>query len=116
MAVFLSFAYQFTAITSEKQLKITEQIVSAISPQVWMDGKIFGITLTGISSMNTYSVLSILGGALYFQFKGLPLSAILDYLYLTSIAIYLPFALWYFNMECHSGSHSPDSIFCANLQ
>jgi len=40
MAVFLSFAYQFTAITGEKQLKITEQIISAIKPQAWMDGKI----------------------------------------------------------------------------
>ncbi|MBE0662906.1 MAG: ABC transporter permease [Bacteroidales bacterium] len=93
MAVFLSFAYQFTAITGEKQLKITEQIVSAISPQVWMDGKILGITLTGISSMITYSFLSIIGGVLFFQFSGLPISAILDYLYFPSIALYLPFAL-----------------------
>lgn len=93
LAVFLSFAYQFTAITGEKQLKITEQIVSAISPQVWMDGKIFGITLTGISSMLTYSVLSIIGGMLFFQFTGMPASGILDYLYLPSILLYLPFAL-----------------------
>lgn len=93
MAVFLSFAYQFTAITGEKQLKITEQIISAISPQVWMDGKIFGITLTGVSSMFTYSLLSIIGGILYFQFTGMPISAILDYLYLPSILLYLPFAL-----------------------
>jgi len=93
MAVFLSFAYQFTAITGEKQLKITEQIVSAISPQVWMDGKIFGITLTGIMSMLTYSLLGITGGVLYFQFSGTPVSTILDYLYLPSIALYLPFAL-----------------------
>ncbi len=93
MAVFLSFAYQFTAITGEKQLKITEQIVSAISPQVWMDGKIFGITLTGISSMITYSVIGITGGMLFFQFTGLPVSSILDYLYFPSILLYFPFAL-----------------------
>jgi ABC-2 type transport system permease protein len=93
MAVFLSFAYQFTAITGEKQLKITEQIVSAISPQIWMDGKILGITLTGLFSMLTYSIISILGGVLFFQFSGLPASVILDYLYLPSIALYLPFAL-----------------------
>lgn len=93
MAVFLSFAYQFTAITGEKQLKITEQIVSAISPQVWMDGKIFGITLTGIMSMLTYSLLGIIGGVLFFQFSGRPVSTILDYLHLPSIALYLPFAL-----------------------
>lgn len=93
MALFLSFAYQFTAITGEKQLKITEQIVSAISPQIWMDGKIFGITLTGISSMFTYSLLGIIGGILFFQFTGLPISTILDYLYLPPILLYLPFAL-----------------------
>lgn len=93
MAVFLSFAYQFTAITGEKQLKITEQIVSAISPQVWMDGKIFGITLTGLSSMFTYSVLGIIGGVLFFQFTGVPVSTILNYLDLPSILLFLPFAL-----------------------
>ncbi len=93
MAVFISFAYQFTAITGEKQLKITEQIVSAISPQVWMDGKIFGITLTGISSMFTYSFLGIIGGILFFQFKGIPISTIGDYLNLPSIILFLPFAL-----------------------
>ncbi|MBS4061695.1 MAG: ABC transporter permease [Bacteroidetes bacterium] len=93
MAVFLSFAYQFTAITGEKQLKITEQIVSAISPQIWMDGKILGITLTGLSSMLTYSLLSIIGGVLYFQFTGLPVTGILNFLHLPSIALYLPFAL-----------------------
>jgi ABC-2 type transport system permease protein len=93
MAVFLSFAYQFTAITGEKQLKITEQIVSAISPQIWMDGKIYGITLIGISSMFTYSLLGIIVGILFFQFTGLPISTILDYLYLPSILLYLPFAL-----------------------
>jgi ABC-2 type transport system permease protein len=93
MAVFISFAYQFTAITGEKQLKITEQIVSAISPQVWMDGKIFGISLTGISSMFTYSFLGIIGGILFFQFKGVPIYTIRDYLNLPSIILFLPFAL-----------------------
>jgi ABC-2 type transport system permease protein len=93
LAVFLSFAYQFTAITGEKQLKITEQIVSAISPQVWMDGKIFGITLTGLSSMLTYSVLGIIGGVLFFQFTGVPVSTITGYLHLPSILLFIPFAL-----------------------
>jgi ABC-2 type transport system permease protein len=93
IAVFLSFAYQFTAITGEKQLKITEQIISAISPQLWMDGKIFGITLTGLSSMLTYSLLSIIGGVLLFQFTGSPISTIFNYLHLPSIILYIPFAL-----------------------
>jgi len=93
LAVFLSFAYQFTAITGEKQLRITEQIVSAISPQVWMDGKILGITLTGISSMITYSLLFIFGGIIYFQFTGASVLTILEYLHFPSIALFIPFAL-----------------------
>jgi ABC-2 type transport system permease protein len=92
LAVFLSFAYQFTAITGKKQLKITEQIVSAIKPQVWMDGKFFGITLTGLSSMITYSILSILGGILFFQFTNVPVSTMLSYLHLSSILIFFVFA------------------------
>jgi ABC-2 type transport system permease protein len=93
LAVFLSFAYQFTAITGEKQLKITEQIVSAIRPRVWMDGKILGITLTGISSMVLWALLGIAGGTLFFQFTGRDASAILEYLDLPSVLLYLPFAI-----------------------
>lgn len=43
--------------------------------------------------MIIYSVLSIIGGIIFFQFSGLPVSSVLDYLYLPSIALYLPFAL-----------------------
>lgn len=93
IAVIISFAYQFTAITGEKQLKVTEQIVSAIKPQVWMDGKILGITLTAISSMIMYSIISILGGLLFFQFTNVPISNILQILHLPSILIFLIFAM-----------------------
>jgi ABC-2 type transport system permease protein len=93
MAVFLSFAYQFTAITGEKQLKITEQIISAIKPQAWMDGKILGITLTGLSSMLTYSIIGTLGGMLFFQFTGGSVSSILQYLHLPSILLFFMFTL-----------------------
>ncbi len=93
MAVFLSFAFQFTAITGEKQLKITEQIVSAIKPQVWMDGKILGITLTGLSSMLIYTMLAILGGVLFFQFTGASAMQITGYLHLPSILLFFVFTL-----------------------
>lgn len=91
MAVFISFAYQFTAITGEKQLRITEQIVSAIKPQVWMDGKILGITLTSLSSMISYVLLSIIGGIVLFIFTDQPVSAIGDYLYPGAMALYFLF-------------------------
>jgi ABC-2 type transport system permease protein len=93
MAVFVSFAYQFTAITGEKQLKITEQIVSAIKPQIWMDGKILGITLTGLSSMITYTIVSILGGMLLFLFTGASVAQIQEYINIKALAIYFPFTI-----------------------
>jgi ABC-2 type transport system permease protein len=43
--------------------------------------------------MLTYSLLSVVGGVLFFQFTGVPVSGILAYLYFPSIALYLPFAL-----------------------
>ena len=93
LGVFLSFAYQFTAITGEKQLRITEQIVSAIKPQVWMDGKILGITLTGLSSMASYTLIGILGGMLYFLFTKQPMAQIMDYLYFPAIILFFVFMI-----------------------
>jgi ABC-2 type transport system permease protein len=59
LGVFLGLAYQFIAITGEKQLRITEVIVSAISPQTWIDGKIIGISLLSLSMLVTYSITSV---------------------------------------------------------
>lgn len=51
MAIFTSMAYLLTGITGEKQLRVTEAVVSAITPQAWIDGKILGIA--------AYSVVSV---------------------------------------------------------
>ncbi len=59
IAVFMGFAYQFTAITGEKTQRITEQIVAAISPQSWMDGKILGITAIGVSYVILYAIMAL---------------------------------------------------------
>jgi ABC-2 type transport system permease protein len=72
MAVFMGFAYQFTAITGEKQQRITEQVISAISPQAWIDGKILGITGIGLTYVIYYAGLGLLGMAALIQFTGAP--------------------------------------------
>jgi ABC-2 type transport system permease protein len=51
IAVFISLANLLTGITGEKQLRVTESVVSAISPQAWIDGKVFGITATALASV-----------------------------------------------------------------
>jgi len=63
MAVFMGFAHQFTAITGEKQQRITEQVISAITPQTWMDGKILGISAVGIVNVMVYAVVGLVAYA-----------------------------------------------------
>lgn len=72
MAVFMGFAYQFTAITAEKQQRITEQVISAISPQTWIDGKILGITGIGLTYVIFYGGLGLLAAFLLVQFTNAP--------------------------------------------
>ncbi len=60
MAAFTCMAYVLTGITGEKQLRVTESVLSAIPPQAWIDGKILGITaysLAGIANMAVGSLL-----------------------------------------------------------
>lgn len=44
MGLFVGFSYVFTAITAEKTQRTTESLLSVISPQQWIDGKIIGLT------------------------------------------------------------------------
>lgn len=48
MSIFISGSYLNIGITGEKQSRMTEVIVSAISPQSWIDGKIVAYTLIGL--------------------------------------------------------------------
>ncbi|MFH0733611.1 MAG: ABC transporter permease [bacterium] len=59
VGIFMGLAYQFVAITGEKQLRITEVIVSAITPQTWIDGKIIGVSLLSFALMITYVFSSL---------------------------------------------------------
>lgn len=59
LGVFVGLAYQFVVITGEKQLRITEVLVSAIRPQTWIDGKIIGISLLSFVSIVNYLISGI---------------------------------------------------------
>lgn len=64
---FIGLGLLFTAITGEKQTRITEVIVAAISAQTWMDGKILGISFFSLVSLlvNSFSMV------LFFVVSGL---------------------------------------------
>lgn len=51
MAVFIGMSYIFASITGEKQIRVTEQVVSAIPAQAWIDGKILGLMAVSIVSV-----------------------------------------------------------------
>src|SRR5262249_53302100 len=51
LGVFLGMASFFSGITGEKQLRVTEQVVAAISPQTWVDGKLLGLTAAAFGSL-----------------------------------------------------------------
>lgn len=60
LGIFTGLAFLFTAITGEKQTRITEVIVAAISAQTWMDGKILGISFFSLVTLIVNSFSAIL--------------------------------------------------------
>ncbi len=69
LGVFIGVAYQFVAITGEKQMRVTEMIVSAVSPQQWIDGKILGVSAYALAFTFTMTA-SILAFVLISQAFG----------------------------------------------
>ncbi len=59
--LFSGSATLFAGITGEKQNRVTEQMVSMVSPQVWMDGKIVGLLAVALVGA---SFLVVGGGVL----------------------------------------------------
>ena len=52
--ILLGNSYLFLAITGEKTQRITEQIMAAISPQSWIDGKILGLAALALVHLLVY--------------------------------------------------------------
>lgn len=55
LGVFLGSAYLLVGITGEKQLRVTEQVVAAIRPQTWVDGKILGLSALTLAVLLLYA-------------------------------------------------------------
>ena len=45
LGILIGNSYLFIGITGEKQNRVTEQIIAAVPPQTWIDGKILGLSL-----------------------------------------------------------------------
>ena len=60
--LFMSMAYMMVSVTAEKQLRVTEQVLSAITPQTWIDGKILGLSAVALVNI----LLAVLSGMVWF--------------------------------------------------
>ncbi|QYK05436.1 ABC transporter permease [Shewanella zhangzhouensis] len=57
---FASFGLMFTAITGEKQQRVTEQLLTLVAPREWIDGKIIGVSLFSLKTIATYGLITVL--------------------------------------------------------
>ena len=65
LTIFVTGAYMGIGITGEKQARVTEVIISAVSPQAWIDGKILAYTAIGLLQAGIWG----LSGALFLIFS-----------------------------------------------
>lgn len=70
MAVMTCFGLFFTNLTGEKQQRVTEQVVTAISPQTWMDGKILAFSLHGLKGVLSLAFWGLLAGVAAMRLSG----------------------------------------------
>ncbi|MDQ2075783.1 ABC transporter permease [Marinimicrobium sp. ABcell2] len=70
VSLFSGFACFFSAVTAEKQQRVTEQLLTLMTPQRWLDGKIVGITLFCLKTVATILMLMYLGGLGFSLYAG----------------------------------------------
>ena len=61
LGILSGIGYIFSSVTGEKQNRLSEQVISAIHPQTWIDGKILG--LSGVAVVAVLNAL--VSGALF---------------------------------------------------
>ncbi len=64
-SVFAGAGVLFTVITGEKTQRVTEAIVSAVSPQAWIDGKILGTSLFVLAYLVSYTIGLVIAFLVY---------------------------------------------------
>ena len=72
LGLFLGFSYVFVAITAEKTQRVTESVLSCITPQQWIDGKILGLTLVVLVNVLCYGIGYLLYKAVSTLVLGVP--------------------------------------------
>lgn len=60
VAVFTSFGLSMTSVTQEKQHRVTEQLLTCMTHQQWVDGKALGLCLASLKSLLSTTILMML--------------------------------------------------------
>ena len=95
----LGFSFVFVAITAEKTQRTTESMLSAVTPQQWIDGKILGLTgavvVNLLSTAAGYLLWQVVSAVFFDGSMALPGGAApLDVLGLVVFSV-LGFAFWF---------------------
>jgi ABC-2 type transport system permease protein len=102
LGLLLGMVYLFAGLTGEKQQRVTEQIVAAVSPQTWVDGKLIGLSGVALASVLVYGagtavlILTprVLNGTLNLSWPSLPPSVLVVFLLLSLLGFLFWFALF----------------------
>lgn len=86
-----AFGQVLISVTSEKQQRVTEQLIAIVTPQQWMDGKVLGHSLSAMKAMVTSAIVMLLGLTVISIFSDK--SQNLSWLSLNVILWLIPFAL-----------------------
>lgn len=60
IGLFSGIGYIFSSVTGEKQNRLSEQVISAIAPQTWIDGKILGLAAVSVVAVINALVAGLL--------------------------------------------------------
>ena len=98
LGLMTGMGFIFAGITGEKQQRVTEQVISAIAPQQWIDGKIIG--LAGVALANTLVTALTFGvlATVFIATSGRSFALNVEQPFLVPLLVLLPllgFALWF---------------------
>lgn len=100
IGLFGGVGYIFASVTGEKQNRLSEQVISAIPPQAWIDGKILGlagVSLVGVLNLVVSGALFLVVARLIWE-RPIPLPTTverIDLLVLALLAISIGFLFWF---------------------
>lgn len=100
LGLFTGMSYIFISVTGEKQNRLSEQVLSAVAPQAWIDGKILGLSGVSIVSLLTLVVpgLAFLAVSRLFWTWSIPLPTTIqrpDLLLAALAFVFLGFLFWF---------------------